>query len=175
MMEFRAVTRLGGAALATFLLLGAAACERDTGDDAMLMDDSPGMAPDAPMADDMMADHAMPEDRAGIALNEVDGSGIRGEAAALHSEGAVRVEVALTGLEPGASYPAHIHRGTCADGGPVAAPLANVEGAEGGSGMASTTLSPDQLPADQDAFIQVHHLDGRPAACGDIRGHGDAT
>jgi hypothetical protein len=108
-----------------------------------------------------------------IRLDEVNDSGISGDAAANHEGDSVRIGLSVSGLESGTSYAAHIHTGSCEAGGPVRAPLQSVTGGEDGMGTSTTTLASTQLPADQRSFIQVHGPGGQPVACGDIEGHGE--
>lgn len=80
----------------------------------------------------------------------------------------LEVRVELAGLDQGASYPAHVHEGTCSEGGPVGTPLNNVSGVAGGVGEGTTVLARSDLSAGQAYFVQVHLPDGTPAACGDL-------
>jgi hypothetical protein len=121
----------------------------------------PADTPAAPVGDVMM-----------VQLQEVGGSGISGDAAANHMADSVRVGLSLTGLQAGQSYPAHIHAGSCEGGGPVRVALQAITAGEDGMGTSSTTVAADQLGTDEPSFIQVHHPDGRPAACGNMEGHG---
>lgn len=98
-----------------------------------------------------------------------------------------RVVVELEGLEAGQTYPVHVHRGSCAEGGPVLIPLESVEAGASGSGSATTTISGRQLAEAMEkmesegegemegeghehpsVFIQAHQPGGTPAACGDV-------
>jgi Cu/Zn superoxide dismutase len=103
-----------------------------------------------------------------VALAPVRGSGVSGEASALHSEDEVVVVLQVQGLPRAGQYAAHIHAGTCADGGPVAVPLNAVVAGEDGEGTSSTTLDPGDMDHDQSHFFQVHSADGPPVACGDM-------
>lgn len=108
------------------------------------------------------------------------------------------VKLELSGLTAGATYPAHIHRGSCEEGGGVAVALTSVEATGEGIGSSQTAISADQLAMKEPApeaeekieaeeaeeaeyaeagrekkampalFIQVHGADGTPVACGDI-------
>jgi hypothetical protein len=133
-------------------------------------------------ADDMPADSAavgdttaamdMPTGPEVTNLDDVNDSGIEGEATATHSQQEVTVSLLLKGDRAKAdqSYPAHIHTGNCKDGGPVAVELGTVQNLQ-----STKTIQLSQLPANQPAFIQVHGSDGKPVACGDMKGHeGDA-
>jgi hypothetical protein len=136
-----------------------AACE--TADDA---DDMP--ADTAAVAADSLAD--MPTEPTVTNLDDVNDSGIEGEATATHSASEVTVSILLKGDNAKAdqSYPAHIHTGTCEQGGPVAVELATVQNLQ-----SSKTVPLSSLPAGQPAFVQVHGADGKPVACGDMKGH----
>lgn len=107
-----------------------------------------------------------------IALAEANDSGVSGEAMAMHAEDAVVVILELDGLPGEGEYAAHIHRGSCAEGGPVAVPLDPVVGLADGTGTSTTTLEADELEEDAPYFIQVHGEGGTPIACGDMEGHG---
>lgn len=112
-----------------------------------------------------------------------------------------RVVLALDGLREGRTYPAHIHRGTCAEGGPVLIPLESVQADASGAGSSTTSISARQIrEAMQEmmgeregmmregmegrammgerghmkhppVFIMAHLPDGTPAACGDVPMH----
>lgn len=102
-----------------------------------------------------------------VKLDDVKGSGISGEATATHSASEVTVSIVLKeGAKPDVTYPAHIHTGTCDKGGPVAAELAPVTNLQ-----SSKTIPLAAMPANQDAYIQVHDPKGTPVACGDMKGH----
>lgn len=132
------------------------------------------MDEEMPAGEEMAPSPADPMDdviHASIPLHEVNGSGVTGEAMAMHSEDAVVVVVDVEGLPAEGEYPAHIHEGTCADGGGVAAPLNPVMGLADGTGTSTTSLDMDDIPADRSHFIQVHGEGGAPIACGDMEGH----
>lgn len=108
-----------------------------------------------------------------IPLEEVNGSGVSGEAMAMHTEESVTVVIEVEGLPEEREYAAHVHEGSCAEGGPVAEPLNPVLGLADGTGSSTTILEPDALSPDEPHFIQVHGEGGTPIACGDVEGHGD--
>lgn len=101
-------------------------------------------------------------------LEEVNGSGVSGEAMAMDSNETVVVALELEGLPAEREYAAHIHEGTCAEGGPVAVALNPVLGLDDGTGSSTTMLEGDEIPTDGDHFIQVHGEGGAPIACGDM-------
>jgi hypothetical protein len=108
-----------------------------------------------------------------IALGEMNESGVSGEAMAMHSDDAVVVILELEGLPGEGQYNAHIHGGSCADGGPVLVALNPVAGLADGTGTSTTTLEADELSADASHFVMVHGEGGTPVACGDMEGHGE--
>lgn len=111
---------------------------------------------------------AMPSGPQVTTLDDVNNSGVEGEATATHSEQDVTVSIVLKdAAKADVTYPAHIHTGTCKDGGPVAVELAPVTNLQ-----SSKTVSVSSLPANQPAFVQVHAPDGKAIACGDMKGHG---
>jgi hypothetical protein len=143
-------------ALATF-----AACENKADDDAVPADSS--VAANADTATQVNIEPVV------VKLDDVKDSGIEGEATATHSANEVTVSIVLKdGAKPDVTYPAHIHTGTCKTGGPVAVELAAVTNLQ-----SSKTVPLSSLPANQDAFVQVHDPKGTPVACGDMPGHGD--
>jgi hypothetical protein len=150
-------------ALVLLTMVAFAAC--DTAGDA---DDAP--ADSAAFGDTSAADSLgnMPTGPEVTNLDDVNDSGIEGEATATHSQQEVTVSILLKGDNAKAdqNYPAHIHTGTCKDGGPVAVELAPVQNLQ-----SSKTVSLSSLPANQPAFVQVHGADGKPVACGDMKGH----
>ena len=112
---------------------------------------------------------AMPAEPQVTNLDDVNNSGIEGEATATHSANDVTVSILLKDkAKADATYPAHIHTGTCKDGGPVAVELEPVKNLQ-----SSKTVPTSSLPAGQSAFVQVHDASGKAVACGDMKGHGD--
>lgn len=102
-----------------------------------------------------------------ITLAPKNESGIEGTATIRHMADTVHVTVRLSGLTSGNSYPAHIHQGTCQEGGGVAAGLTSVKAADG-SGGSQTRIPASKLSMDASYFVQAHLPDGTPAACGDV-------
>src|SRR5688572_5138867 len=112
---------------------------------------------------------AMPAEPVVTNLDDVNDSGIEGEATATHSANDVTVSIVLKDkAKADATYPAHIHTGTCKDGGPVAVELEPVKNLQ-----SSKTVPTSSLPAGQSAFVQVHDASGKAVACGDMKGHGE--
>ena len=150
-------------ALVLLTVVAFAAC--DTAGDA---DDAP--ADSAAFGDTTAADSLadMPTGPEVTNLDDVNDSNIEGEATATHSQQEVTVSILLKGdgAKADQSYPAHIHTGTCKDGGPVAVELGTVQNLQ-----SSKTVPLSSLPANQPAFVQVHGADGKPVACGDMKGH----
>jgi hypothetical protein len=101
-------------------------------------------------------------------LLAVDESGVTGRLTVTADPDSVVLLVEVEGLPGEGEYAAHVHRGVCAEGGPVAAPLSPVVGLDGGSGASSTTMAAGTLPANEPLFVQVHGANGAPVACGDI-------
>ncbi len=145
-------------------LLPLAACAGDTEAPIEDMDTAPQAAPEAAPAGEMLH-HT-------IELGEMNDSGVSGEAMAMHSDDAVVIMIELDGLPGEGEYDAHIHTGSCADGGPVSVPLDPVIGLPDGTGASTTTLEIDEIDQDEPHFIMVHGQGGNPIACGDMEGHG---
>jgi len=80
-----------------------------------------------------------------VQLASLNNSGITGTANVSHTQDEISVSVQLAGLTAGESYPAHVHRGSCEQQGPVAAPLGSIQAAEDGSASAQFSLSMDQF------------------------------
>lgn len=95
------------------------------------------------------------------------------------------VEVMLQGLEAGETYPVHVHRGSCAEGGDVFHPLASVTAGDAGEGTSTTTVTAAEMSekmAEMEMgmeegegmkqhpsfFVMAHLPDATPAACGDV-------
>ena len=115
-----------------------------------------------------------PAQEAGAAeLAPVNRSGVTGTVRADHDGDEVTVTVEVAGLEAGGEYPAHIHSGRCAAGGPVAVPLGRITAGEDGTGRLTTRVAAAELGAEDAAFVQVHGADGAVVACADLGGHGD--
>ncbi len=151
--------KLQAVALSALIALGA--CAQTDDEDGALDGDTTALAGDtAPSA---------PVEPVVTNLDEVDDSGIEGEATATHSSSEVTVSILLKdGAKADVTYPAHIHTGTCEAGGPVAVELAPVQNLQ-----SSKTVSLTSLPANQSAFVQVHDPAGKAVACGDMQGHDD--
>lgn len=84
----------------------------------------------------------------------------------------VRLEVA--GLTPDTRYPAYIHLGTCAGGGPAAHPLRDLVSDPDGTARATTVVPEVSVIPPRGWFIQVYagaaFGDGTatPVVCGDV-------
>lgn len=103
-----------------------------------------------------------------VPLEPVGESGVFGEANATRSANEILVVLTVSGLEEDGEFPAHIHEGTCAEGGPVAVGLNPVIATAGdGSGTSTTALELDDFDHESPHFFQVHARDGPPIACGD--------
>lgn len=103
-----------------------------------------------------------------VGLDDVNDSGIEGEATATHGPNEVTVSILLKDkAQASVNYPAHIHTGSCEKGGPVAVDLGTVQNLQ-----AQKTVPLSSLPRDQEHYIQVHDASGKPVACGDMKGHG---
>lgn len=101
-------------------------------------------------------------------LAPIDRSGVTGHAfGEVEGEGAA-LTLTVEGLEAGTAYPAHIHSGSCAAGGPVVVGLGEITAQEDGSGGVTREVTADELPEDETLFIQVHGADGTAVACGDL-------
>jgi len=148
---------------------------------------APGSAPaDSGMPEAMMPDSASAPEQDSTAqpvgedtgsatgmvvdLAAVGGSEATGTAAILGDAGGspeATIEVTVRNGPGSDELPAHLHRGRCGSDQGVAAPLAQVNTAEGGGGTSSTTL-PVSVLRSGDLFIQVHDRSGAPLLCGDI-------
>lgn len=142
------------AALALFsVFLFAAACEAPESEEEL---------PPPP------AQPAMEVTEATVALEPVGDSGVSGQASALHTADEVMVILQVEGLPGAGEYAAHIHSGTCAEGGPVAVPLSAVVADDDGDGTSTTALDAGDMDHDGSHFFQIHSADGPPVACGDL-------
>jgi hypothetical protein len=146
-------------------MLGCAQTDEEINDDAAEPAEMPAPAPS-----DAVTPDVGPSAPVVTQLEAKDNSGITGEVTATHTANDVTVQISLSGATEGATYPAHIHTGTCASGGPVAVELTTVS-----AGQSTTTVENSKLPADQSAFVQVHNANGNPVACSDLQGHGSAA
>jgi Cu/Zn superoxide dismutase len=145
--------RLPAAAALFSLFLIAAACE-------------------APESEEQLqpppAQPAMEVSEATVELEPVEDSGVSGQATASHTETEVTVVLEVEGLPGAGEYAAHIHSGTCAEGGPVAVPLSAVVAGDDGDGTSTTALDAEDMDHDGSHFFQIHSADGPPVACGDL-------
>jgi hypothetical protein len=98
-------------------------------------------------------------------LEQKGNSGVTGEVSQTRTATDVTLEISLNGIKEGASYPAHIHTGTCATSGPVAVELNSIT-ATGTAGQSTTTVEIAKVPAQ--AFVQVHDAAGTAIACSDL-------
>ncbi len=98
----------------------------------------------------------------------IDASGASGELRIDSSVGKVLLVIEVEGLPVAEEFPAHVHRGVCAEGGPVAAALNSLVTGGAGTGGSTTTLPAESLPITEPLFVQIHGPSGAPIACGDI-------
>lgn len=101
-------------------------------------------------------------------ISPLAGSGVQGSFTITPSAAGLEIRIEVEGLPEAAEFAAHVHRGVCAEGGPVAALLTSVIGGEDGSGSSVSTVPADQLPPTDPLFVQIHGVSGAPIACGDI-------
>jgi hypothetical protein len=101
-------------------------------------------------------------------LLSVGGSGVAGDVTVTTGPDGVAFTVEVAGLPEAAEYSVHVHRGVCAEGGPVAAALATVTGSADGSGSSTTRLPASEVPTNEPVFVQLHAPSGTPLACGDL-------
>ena len=118
-------------------------------------------------ADTMTRETAAAGQEVSVTLSPKSQSGIRGRALLARQGDSVSVQLMLSGLEPGGSYPAHVHRGTCQSGGGVATALTTVS-AQDSTGASTTTFAASAVSPDSAYFLQAHLSDGTPAACGNV-------
>ncbi len=93
---------------------------------------------------------------------------VSGEVTVTPTGDELEVEIEVAGLAEVVEYAAHVHRGVCAEGGPVAAALSPVAGGADGRGVSRTTVPAASLPATEPLFVQIHGGTGVPIACGDL-------
>ena len=103
-----------------------------------------------------------------VQLAPINRSGVSGTVQADRSTEALALTMTVEGLEAGSTYPAHVHDGRCAAGGPVRTPLGEISG--NGQNTAQLSAELEAVPADEPVFVQVHAPDGTPVACADLTG-----
>lgn len=113
-----------------------------------------------------------------VELSAKGESGVRARARLVRDEDHLRLGIAARGIEVGEEYPAHIHRGTCDEGGGVVADVGPVtrSAEDGDVGQATATVPMEELKQAKEEgeaeppsfFLQIHLPDGTPAACGDV-------
>lgn len=101
-------------------------------------------------------------------LLALDESGVTGQVTITPEPDSLVLRVEAQGLPGVGEYAAHVHRGVCAEGGPVVAALGPVVGLADGSGTSSTTVAADALPTNEPLFVQIHGTSGGPITCGDV-------
>ncbi len=111
---------------------------------------------------------AVEERQVNVTLEELNDSGISGDAELTESDDGTRVSLMVEGATGG--HPVHIHFGTCDDLGEVAAPLTDIDE----SGMSETTveLTIDELTSEEYAINAHESAENitEYVACGDITG-----
>ncbi|HSH44987.1 MAG TPA: CHRD domain-containing protein [Longimicrobiales bacterium] len=112
---------------------------------------------------------------ADVTLASVDRSGVTGRAFGERTGDGAALTLTVEGLEPDVAYPAHIHSGTCASGGPVVVGLGEITAQADGSGGVSRDVTADELVDEESLFVQVHASDGEAIACGDLGQSGSGT
>ena len=84
-----------------------------------------------------------------IELAALNNSGITGMAQLSHTADDLTVTLDMEGLTAGESYMAHIHKGTCEQGGPPVVTLQAIE-AQDGTGTSTTMVAMSELMADDE-------------------------
>lgn len=102
-------------------------------------------------------------------LAPIDHSGVTGTVAADRDDDDVTVTLSMEGLQPGATYLAHIHEDRCAMDGPARVPLGRITA--GDDGMATVDLRADaaEMPAGEEWSVQVEAETGESVACATLR------
>lgn len=115
--------------------------------------------------------------QASVAMNELSGSGVSGDAtvAAGEASGQSRVVVNLRAARTASGvHQGHIHQGTCDSLGGVVVPLPPITVA-GGVGTASSSVAVDPMSVMDGNHVVAYHEaggnPGRPVVCGEIPGH----
>lgn len=98
----------------------------------------------------------------------VNQSDITGTVRFEEEDDGVSATIELVGLQPGAAYPASLHTGRCAAGGPVAAPLGPVTAGEDGRGRLTAPIEAAGLEAGEPVFVQAVGPEGDAVACADM-------
>lgn len=115
--------------------------------------------------------------QASVALNELQGSGVTGEATVApgHASGQTSVSVTLQAADAaGGVHQGHIHQGTCDNLGGVVVPLPPVT-VTGGTGTANSSVAVDAMSVMDGGHVVAYHQaggnPGAPVVCGEIPGH----
>ena len=99
-------------------------------------------------------------------------SGVAGDATVTGRGNQTEVVVRLSGLDPGASRPGHIHTGTCDAIGGVVQPLQPVAADSAGAGTMTATVDVPANIAMNGQHILVYHGEGGvPITCAPIPAH----
>lgn len=85
-------------------------------------------------------------------------------------EGGFRVRVRLRGLDPGARYNTHYHRGTCRQPGGGGIQLNPVLSTEEGTGVSETTVRYGEINATFDHLVMVHDPNQHHILCANVPG-----
>ena len=143
------------------------ACEQDAGEDPQ--DTSVATETSAETTDSVMGIGLVRV--ADVELASIDRSGVTGRVEGEPDGEGASLTLTLDGLEPGSVYPAHLHSGRCAAGGPVVVPLGRVTAEQDGTGSLTAEVEGTELAADEPLFVQAHNPDGDAVACGDLSEH----
>lgn len=108
------------------------------------------------------------DDEVTVTLSPVAGSGVSGDADLRSSGASTRVEVELTGVNPGTTYTPEIHSGTCMEAGATVATLEPAVASD--MEAASTSTIDPSILADyeSDQHIAVSDETGTMVACGEL-------
>jgi len=147
------------------------ACGGDaTDDDLVITDGEPGMAmeevaPPGPAMD-------MPAMPMTAQLQALQDSGVNGEATVTGRGAQTEVMVRLTGATANATYPGHIHSGTCAAVGGVVQPLQPITADATGAGTMTVTVDvPGNTTMNGQHIVVYHNEGGTPVTCAAIPAH----
>jgi hypothetical protein len=144
-------------------VLGACGEGRNEGEMAEPIGEEETGMPEVPGAEQPAA--AAPTE---VGLEAKGESNVTGTATVSPVSDGFEISLEVSGLTPGETYAAHLHRGTCDNDQGVVAPLEDVTASDD-TGRSTTTIGTSMLdPSAESLFIQVHNPDGTPIACGEV-------
>jgi hypothetical protein len=102
------------------------------------------------------------------ALAPIDHSGVTGTVVADVGDDEITVTLSLEGLQPGATYLAHVHEDRCAVDGPARVPLGRIAASDEGTAEVELRAELAEMPSREEWSVQVQAVTGEAVACANV-------